>query len=33
MLAMADWLDAQRTTWERRLDRLDDYLETTFGGE
>jgi DNA-binding transcriptional ArsR family regulator len=21
-----DWLGAQRTMWERRLDRLDDYL-------
>jgi DNA-binding transcriptional ArsR family regulator len=21
-----DWLHRQRTTWERRLDRLDDYL-------
>jgi DNA-binding transcriptional ArsR family regulator len=22
------WLDAQRVTWERRLDQLDDYLKT-----
>ena len=22
------WLDEQRQTWERRLDRLDDYLAT-----
>jgi DNA-binding transcriptional ArsR family regulator len=22
------WLDRQRSLWERRLDRLDDYLQT-----
>jgi DNA-binding transcriptional ArsR family regulator len=23
---MRDWMDAQRATWEARLDRLDDYV-------
>lgn len=23
-----DWMTTQRTKWERRLDQLDDYLET-----
>lgn len=27
--AAEDWIVAQRTVWERRLDRLGDYLETT----
>ena len=25
--AAADWLETQRTVWERRLDQLDSYLK------
>ena len=32
MLVLADWLDAQRTLWGRRLNQLDNYLTDTFGG-
>jgi DNA-binding transcriptional ArsR family regulator len=28
LMHAADWLDAQRELWERRLDQLDDYLTT-----
>jgi DNA-binding transcriptional ArsR family regulator len=28
-----DWFDAQRATWERRLDRLADYLDNTDEGD
>lgn len=33
ILAMNEWLDAQRSVWERRLDHFDDYVENTFGGQ
>jgi hypothetical protein len=26
--AAGSWLARQRVTWERRLDQLDDYLDT-----
>jgi DNA-binding transcriptional ArsR family regulator len=32
MLGMSSWLDEQRTKWGKRLDQLDDYLESTFEG-
>ena len=32
MLELAGWLETQRAVWAGRLDQLDDYLETTFGG-
>ena len=31
MLALGEWLDAQRRIWRARLDQLDDYLEDNFG--
>jgi DNA-binding transcriptional ArsR family regulator len=30
---LSTWLDEQTCAWERRLDRLDEYPEETFGGE
>lgn len=33
MLVVATWLDAQRAVWEQRLDRLDEFLEDTYGGD
>ena len=27
LAAAEDWMAAQRTLWERRLDQLDDYLK------
>ncbi|MDX1396450.1 MAG: metalloregulator ArsR/SmtB family transcription factor [Gemmatimonadota bacterium] len=33
ILVLGTWLDEQRSLWERRLDQLDDYLETTFRGD
>lgn len=28
LMPMRNWLDAQRETWENRLDRLEDYVMT-----
>ena len=33
ILVLGTWLDEQRGVWQRRLDQLADYLETTFGGD